>query len=114
VNGKQKISQGRDLLFPIQTLSETTLSAASARSWCMTVTAAPRRSAAARIPGWLTGPKLRGAGALFDFGCYGADLATWLMEVKRPNTVTEILDAASRSATTGKTVPLADAPALRK
>src|SRR5258708_32117643 len=28
---------------------------------------------------WLTDPKLNGGGALFDFGCYGADLATWLM-----------------------------------
>src|SRR5215470_11197231 len=29
---------------------------------------------------WLTDPQLNGAGALFDFGCYGADLATWLMD----------------------------------
>jgi len=29
---------------------------------------------------WLTDPKLNGGGALFDFGCYGADLATWLMD----------------------------------
>jgi predicted dehydrogenase len=28
---------------------------------------------------WLTDPKLNGAGALFDFGCYGADLMTWLV-----------------------------------
>jgi predicted dehydrogenase len=28
---------------------------------------------------WLTDPKLDGGGALFDFGCYGADLSTWLM-----------------------------------
>ncbi len=28
---------------------------------------------------WLTDPKLNGGGALFDFGCYGADLMTWLM-----------------------------------
>src|SRR4030081_2974015 len=39
---------------------------------------------------WLTGPKLNGAGALFDFGCYGADLMTWLMDGKRPETVTAI------------------------
>ena len=25
---------------------------------------------------WLTDPKLNGGGALFDFGCYGADLMT--------------------------------------
>jgi predicted dehydrogenase len=39
---------------------------------------------------WLTDPKLNGAGALFDFGCYGADLMTWLMEGQRPLTVTAI------------------------
>jgi predicted dehydrogenase len=39
---------------------------------------------------WLTDPKLDGAGALFDFGCYGADLATWLMEGRRPDTVTAV------------------------
>ena len=27
---------------------------------------------------WLTDPKLNGGGALFDFGCYGADLMTYL------------------------------------
>jgi len=30
--------------------------------------------------GWLTDPKLDGGGALYDFGCYGADLATWMMD----------------------------------
>lgn len=39
---------------------------------------------------WLTDPKLNGAGALFDFGCYGADLATWLMNGERPLTVTAV------------------------
>src|SRR5712692_5459007 len=39
---------------------------------------------------WLTDPKLNGAGALFDFGCYGADLATWLMDGRRPDTVTAV------------------------
>ena len=39
---------------------------------------------------WLTDPKLNGGGALFDFGCYGADLMTWLMEGERPDTVTAI------------------------
>src|ERR1700704_5568103 len=39
---------------------------------------------------WLTDPKLNGGGALFDFGCYGADLMTWLMDGKRPETVTAI------------------------
>jgi predicted dehydrogenase len=39
---------------------------------------------------WLTDPKLKGAGALFDFGCYGADLMTWLMDNRRPDTVTAV------------------------
>jgi predicted dehydrogenase len=39
---------------------------------------------------WLTDPKLNGAGALFDFGCYGADLMTWLMNGERPLNVTAV------------------------
>ena len=39
---------------------------------------------------WLTDPKLNGGGALFDFGCYGADLMTWLMDGERPQTVTAL------------------------
>ncbi len=39
---------------------------------------------------WLTDPKLDGGGALFDFGCYGADLMTWLMAGQRPQTVTAV------------------------
>jgi predicted dehydrogenase len=39
---------------------------------------------------WVTDPKLNGAGALFDFGCYGADLMTWLMDGQRPETVTAV------------------------
>jgi len=39
---------------------------------------------------WLTDPKLNGGGALFDFGCYGADLATWLMGGRRPDSVTAV------------------------
>jgi predicted dehydrogenase len=39
---------------------------------------------------WLTDPKLNGGGALFDFGCYGADLTTWLMDGKRPLSVTAV------------------------
>ena len=39
---------------------------------------------------WLSDPKLNGAGALFDFGCYGADLMTWLMDGQRPETVTAV------------------------
>lgn len=36
---------------------------------------------------WLTDPKLNGAGALYDFGCYGADLMTWLMHGEVPQSV---------------------------
>jgi predicted dehydrogenase len=36
---------------------------------------------------WLTDPVLNGGGALTDFGCYGADLITWLMEGQRPTSV---------------------------
>jgi glucose-fructose oxidoreductase len=39
---------------------------------------------------WITDPKLNGGGALFDFGCYGADLATWMMDGQRPLTVTAV------------------------
>lgn len=39
---------------------------------------------------WLTDPKRNGGGALFDFGCYGADLMTWLMDGQRPLTVTAV------------------------
>jgi len=38
----------------------------------------------------LTDPKKNGAGALIDFGCYGANLMTWLMDGKRPLSVTAI------------------------
>lgn len=33
---------------------------------------------------WLTDPVLNGGGALTDFGCYGANLATWLMQGEPP------------------------------
>jgi predicted dehydrogenase len=36
---------------------------------------------------WLTDPVLNGGGALNDFGCYGADLATWLLDGQRPLSV---------------------------
>ena len=39
---------------------------------------------------WLTDPKWNGAGALTDFGCYGANLITWLMEGERPTSVTAV------------------------
>ena len=39
---------------------------------------------------WLTDPVKNGAGALFDFGCFGANLMTWLMDNQRPLAVTAI------------------------
>jgi len=39
---------------------------------------------------WLTDPVQNGGGALMDFGCYGADLITWLLKGERPETVMAI------------------------
>ncbi len=39
---------------------------------------------------WLTDPVLNGAGALNDFGCYGADLMTWFMDGRKPIAVTAV------------------------
>ncbi|MGD0499383.1 MAG: Gfo/Idh/MocA family oxidoreductase [Bryobacteraceae bacterium] len=39
---------------------------------------------------WLIDPAKNGAGALYDFGCYGANLMTWLMDNQRPLKVTAI------------------------
>ncbi len=39
---------------------------------------------------WLTDPARNGAGALFDFGCYGANLMTWLMDNRKPLRVTAL------------------------
>ncbi|MGD0744131.1 MAG: Gfo/Idh/MocA family oxidoreductase [Verrucomicrobiota bacterium] len=36
---------------------------------------------------WLTDPILDGGGAINDFGCYGADLTTWLMDGQKPISV---------------------------
>ncbi len=40
---------------------------------------------------WLTDPILNGGGAVVDFGCYGANLITWLMDNQLPNSVTAVL-----------------------
>jgi predicted dehydrogenase len=40
--------------------------------------------------GWLTDPKQAGAGAMFDFGCYGADLMTRIMHGETPVSVTAV------------------------
>lgn len=39
---------------------------------------------------WLTDPAQNGAGALYDFGCYGVDLMTWMMHGEAPLTVTAV------------------------
>jgi predicted dehydrogenase len=39
---------------------------------------------------WLTNPAQSGGGALIDFGCYGANLMTWLMDGAAPSTVTGV------------------------
>ncbi|HEY2470323.1 MAG TPA: Gfo/Idh/MocA family oxidoreductase [Terracidiphilus sp.] len=40
---------------------------------------------------WLTDPAQNGAGALYDFGCYGVDLTTWLMHGETPQSVTAVV-----------------------
>jgi predicted dehydrogenase len=39
---------------------------------------------------FLSDPKQNGAGALFDFGCYGPNLMTWLMDGELPLSVTAV------------------------
>ena len=40
---------------------------------------------------WLTDPVLNGGGAVIDFGCYGANLATWLFDGQKPLSVYAVL-----------------------
>jgi len=40
---------------------------------------------------WLTDPVLNGGGAVTDFGCYGADLITWIMKGEKPESVNAVL-----------------------
>ena len=40
---------------------------------------------------WLTDPVMNGGGAVVDFGCYGANLATWLHKNERPISVSAVL-----------------------
>ena len=40
---------------------------------------------------WLTDPIQNGGGAVVDFGCYGANLSTWLLNGERPLSVTAVL-----------------------
>ncbi len=39
---------------------------------------------------WLSDPVRNGGGALYDFGCYGANIATWLLDNARPLRVTAV------------------------
>lgn len=66
---------------------------------------------------WLTDPARNGAGALFDFGCYGANLMTWLMNGEAPTSVTavtqqikpEVYERVDDEATVVLTYPKAQA-----
>lgn len=40
---------------------------------------------------WLTDPVENGGGAVIDFGCYGVNLATWIMNGKKPKSVYAVL-----------------------
>jgi predicted dehydrogenase len=40
---------------------------------------------------WVTDPVQAGGGALFDFACLGANLMTWLMDNRRPTSVTALI-----------------------
>ncbi len=39
---------------------------------------------------WLTDPIQNGGGVLIDFGCYGANIATWMMKGEKPLSVTAV------------------------
>jgi scyllo-inositol 2-dehydrogenase (NADP+) len=47
---------------------------------------------------WLTDPSQSGGGALVDFGCYGANLMTWLMRGAAPLTVTAVTQQLKQDA----------------
>ena len=40
---------------------------------------------------WLTDPKENGGGAVIDFGCYGVNIATWMLDGKMPRSVYAVL-----------------------
>lgn len=48
---------------------------------------------------WLTDPAQNGGGALIDFGCYGANIMTWLMRGAAPRTVTAVTQQLKRDPT---------------
>jgi len=45
---------------------------------------------------WLTDPIENGGGAIMDFGCYGANLMTWLMKGEKPLAVTAVTQQLQR------------------
>ncbi|WP_277979056.1 Gfo/Idh/MocA family protein [Sphingomonas phyllosphaerae] len=45
---------------------------------------------------WLVDPSANGGGAIVDFGCYGANLMTWLMQGKAPISVTAVTQRLKR------------------
>jgi glucose-fructose oxidoreductase len=45
---------------------------------------------------WIADPARSGTGALHDFGCYGADLATWWMDGRAPLSVTAVAQTDKR------------------
>lgn len=49
------------------------------------------RGCSADFLAWLTDPVLNGGGAVVDFGCYGANLITWLVGGAAPLSVTAVL-----------------------
>jgi predicted dehydrogenase len=46
---------------------------------------------------WLTDPIKNGGGAIVDFGCYGANLMTWLMDGKAPVSVSAVTHKIKKS-----------------
>jgi len=62
------------------------------KSWCNKWAPRPQRNWASGpdFLGWLTDPIQNGGGAMIDFGCYGANLITWMMKGERPVSVTAV------------------------
>ncbi|MBL9208026.1 MAG: Gfo/Idh/MocA family oxidoreductase [Opitutaceae bacterium] len=50
-----------------------------------------RRGTSPEFLEWLRDPERAGGGALFDFGCYGANLATWWLDNRPPESVSASL-----------------------
>lgn len=48
---------------------------------------------------WLTNPNLNGGGAIMDFGCYGANLISWLAKGERPLAVTALTQQLKTDST---------------